>query len=311
MIRYLKHNDIERQKWDGCIADSPNALVYAYSWYLDIVSPQWEALVEDDYQSVMPLTLRRRMGVTYLCQPFFTQKLGVFSKNEISDSLLAAFLDKTKSLFSFAEINLNASNVLKDARQHDNYELSLAVDYGQIVANYHENTRRNLSKAAKGNLVTVDDVSVEKLISLFDSDRRKSLPSFNDDSYDVVRTLSAEALRRGVAFIKGVACEGGDVLAAALFLNDSKKLTFLFSGNSAEGKQLQAMAFLVDSVIRQYSGSGLALDFEGSDDEGLARFYKGFGSESVRYGSLYFNNMSWFSNQVLSLWKGVRRLFGG
>ena len=306
MIRYLKHSDIDKQKWDGCIAGSTNALVYAYSWYLDIVSPQWEALVEDDYQAVMPLTWRSRMGVRYLCQPFFTQKLGVFSRNAISDNLLAAFLDKAKSLFSFAEINLNASNVLKDARQHDNYELSLAADYSQLAAGYHENTRRNLSKAAKSSLVAVDDVGVGKLISLFDSDRRKSLPSFNEDSYGVLRTLSAEALRRGVAFIKGVASEGGDVVAAALFLNDSKKLTFLFSGNSVEGKQSQAMAFLVDSVIRQYCGSGLVLDFEGSDDEGLARFYKGFGSDLIRYNSLYFNNMSWFSNQVLRLWKKLK-----
>lgn len=307
MIRYLKHDDIDKQKWDGCIADSTNALVYAYSWYLDIVSPRWDALVDDGYQAVMPLTWKSRFGMRYLCQPFFTQKLGVFSKNEMSDNLLAAFLDKTKSLFLFAEINLNASNVLKDSRQHDNYELSLAADYGQLAANYHENTRRNLLKAAKGNLVTVDDVGVEKLISLFDTDRRKSLPSFNEDSYDVLRALSVEALRRGSAFIKGVAHEGGgDVVAAAMFLSDSKKLTFLFSGNSIEGKQSQAMAFLVDSVVRQYCGSGLILDFEGSDDEGLARFYKGFGSELVRYNSLNFNNMSWLSSQVLRLWKKLK-----
>ncbi len=59
MINYLKHDQIDQQRWDDCIAHAPNGLVYAWSWYLDIVHPGWEALVEivdDKYLSVMPLT---------------------------------------------------------------------------------------------------------------------------------------------------------------------------------------------------------------------------------------------------------------
>ena len=79
MIRYLRHNEIDREKWDACIAASENGLVYAYSWYLDVVHPEWEALVMDDYAAVMPLTGGRKFGVEYLFQPFFVQQLGAFS----------------------------------------------------------------------------------------------------------------------------------------------------------------------------------------------------------------------------------------
>ena len=306
MMVHLRYNEIDKQKWDDCVARSYNTLVYAHSWYLDVVSPQWEALVDGDYQAVMPLTWRKRFGIGYLCQPYFVQKLGVFSPEEVTKPQLEAFVEKAKSLFSFAEINLNADNVLDDMPQHRNYELSLDADYEQIVSHYHDNTRRNLSRAQKSNLVVQDLVDIDKVIALFDVDRRQKIQSFETKSYDILRVLAVKALDRGDGFIRGI-CDGdGMLLAAAFFVSDGHKLTFLFSGNSAEGKQVQAMTFLIDSVVREYSGSGCILDFEGSDDEGLARFYAGFGSREIGYGSLRYNNMSWFTNLILSIWKKWR-----
>ena len=66
------------------------------------------------------------------------------------------------------------------------------------------------------------------------------------------------------------------------------RITFLFSGNNALGKELQAMTFLIDQVIREFAGQPLVLDFEGSDDENLARFYLGFCSKQVLYPSYTF-----------------------
>ncbi|MBK8472915.1 MAG: hypothetical protein IPL33_12555 [Sphingobacteriales bacterium] len=55
-IRYVAHADIDRLRWDDAITRAANSLPYAYSWYLDIVAPHWDALVTDDYSAVMPLT---------------------------------------------------------------------------------------------------------------------------------------------------------------------------------------------------------------------------------------------------------------
>ena len=59
-IKYLSHNNIDLKKWDICIQNAYNSLIYAESWYLDIVSPNWEALVYNDYEYVMPLPLKRK-----------------------------------------------------------------------------------------------------------------------------------------------------------------------------------------------------------------------------------------------------------
>ena len=61
MIQLLKHNEIDKPRWDECIQNSPNGLIYAYSWYLDFISPKWEAMVRGDYEFIMPLTCKKNM----------------------------------------------------------------------------------------------------------------------------------------------------------------------------------------------------------------------------------------------------------
>ena len=104
---YLKHTEIDKVKWDDCVLNSQNHLPYCYSWYLDIVSPGWDALISNDYEFIFPLTHRRKAGINYLFQPYFTQQLGLFSKNAFEQKTVTAFLSAIPEHFKFIEINLN------------------------------------------------------------------------------------------------------------------------------------------------------------------------------------------------------------
>ena len=59
-IQYLTHYQIDKAKWDDCIGKADNGLIYAYSFYLDQMSKNWDALVLNDYAAVMPLTWNRK-----------------------------------------------------------------------------------------------------------------------------------------------------------------------------------------------------------------------------------------------------------
>ena len=52
-IKKLHCTQIDHIKWDKCISESSNGIVYAYAWYLDIVCEDWEAIVVNDYQIVV------------------------------------------------------------------------------------------------------------------------------------------------------------------------------------------------------------------------------------------------------------------
>jgi hypothetical protein len=81
-IKHLKHPEINRQKWDACIQNACNSLVYAESWYLDIVSPNWEALICGDYEYVMPLPIKRKLGISFLVQPPINAAIGCFFRKQ-------------------------------------------------------------------------------------------------------------------------------------------------------------------------------------------------------------------------------------
>lgn len=110
MIRYLSHSKIDKPQWDACIERSVNRLPYAVSWWLDVVSPGWEALVSDDYRSVMPLTWHKKLGIYYLYQPYLTQQLGIFSTQVITPEETGRFLAAIPGKFRYADIHLNTMN---------------------------------------------------------------------------------------------------------------------------------------------------------------------------------------------------------
>ena len=114
-IRYLTHSEIDSGKWDACISKAFNGMVYAYSWYLDTVCEYWEALVEDDYKSVFPLTWKKKMGIYYLFQPFFAQQLGIFSQKLLNEEIVSSYIEAIPNKYHFVEINLNAFNKLNQS----------------------------------------------------------------------------------------------------------------------------------------------------------------------------------------------------
>ena len=171
MVRYIRHNQIDKQRWDDCIARSVNRRVYAFSWYLDQVCPGWDAVINDDYLAVFPLTMNRKWGITYLYQPYFTQQLGVFSEGEITSELMEAFFLAIPEKVSFAEIQLNAMNNFQvngwELKTRLNHELPLNFPYSDLYRNYSQNTRRNLKKAGEAGVSLGEPPSTESLIDLF------------------------------------------------------------------------------------------------------------------------------------------------
>lgn len=309
MIQYLEHKDIDKKKWDATIAECGN--IYAYSWYLDIVHPGWEALVEDDYQAIMPLTGGKKFGVNYLYQPYFVQQLGVFSHSPLTSEETLAFLEAIPSKYRFAEIRLNEGNTFNDNIQgveyHRNVLLDLSQGYEAIRANYHQNAKRNLTKAESNNLQLVNTVIPYHVVALFTDNRGALLDKWGDAEYARLTTLAKVAVNKKHAFILGVTEKGiGQLICAAIFMKTQDRITFLFSGLTEEGKQRQAMTYLLDQVIRQYANQPITFDFEGSDDDNLARFYLGFGGHEVKYPSYSFNRFSSLGKLILKWWKKQR-----
>jgi hypothetical protein len=151
-IAYIHRKDIDTDKWNGIIADSPAETLYPYSWYLDAVAENWSALVADDYRFIMPVVWKKKAGIKYVYQPFYTQQLGVFSREYVDPGIVREMLGIIYRKFRFAGINFNAKNLVGEEKpftvvDKSNYILTLNRDYDQHFSSFTTNAKRNISKA--------------------------------------------------------------------------------------------------------------------------------------------------------------------
>ena len=243
----------------------------------------------------MPLTWRKKYGIKYLYQPFFTQQLGVFSSDKLNAEVVAEFLSAIPQHFKFVEINLNTFNLSNasnfSTKSNLTHELDLIESYENIAKNYSDNLKRNLKKAANNKLQTIFVNQPEPVIKLFRENRGASVSNLKERDYKTLTTLMIQAIQRGKAQILNVVNEHNELCAGAFFVESNNKVIFLFSGLSDEGKNMNAMPFLIDAFIRQNAGKNITLDFEGSNDVNLARFYKSFGSKECVYTQVKINRL--------------------
>ncbi len=203
-IKYLRQEEIDTKKWNKCIANSINGIVYAYSWYLDIVCKNWEALVLYDYETVMPLTTNKKYGINYLYQPFFTQQLGVFSSHKLSDEIIQSFIEKIPKKFKFIEINLNKYNNAKLSDSYKitynkTYEIDLIESYENIFRKYNKNTIRNIRKAVNKNVSIVRGLTPNDVIELLENTEHQKL--YKEKQLEILRKLIASADTKQVNFM--------------------------------------------------------------------------------------------------------------
>ena len=310
MIHFLQHNMIDKSRWDDCIRNAVNGNLYAYSWFLDIVSPGWCALVEEDYENILPLTVSSRAGIKYIMQPYFTQQLGLFSRSFIPETKLAEFLTSIPSGYKYIDINLNTSNQLSpsgNVTEMTNLELNLKNEYDKIVSGYQSNLKRNLKKASQNKLTIFKNVRPEELISLFRANKGQDLKHLNDSQYLLIQRIAYESIQKGLGEIWGAFDEFNQLVAGILWVNSHQKSIFLFSALSDTGRNLNAMPWLIDTFIMQNAGKPLTLDFEGSNDDGLARFYSSFGAEKAIYQRYVKNTLPAFFRIALKTWRLIRR----
>jgi len=309
LIQYLRHNQINKTKWDDSIKQSFNGNIYAYSWYLDLAHEDWDALVEDDYQRVMPLTLKTKYGITYYFQPFFTQQFGVFSTSILNPDIIDAFIKKIPKHVKIIDVNFNSFNKLVGTNyisiSNTNYLLDLIGEYPKLASGYSTNTKRNLKKTLKNNLTFMKGVKPETVIKIFRENKGIDITKWDDNNYIVFQRIMYTAIHKGVGFTCGVYTEHNELCAAAFFTSINNRVTFLFSGTNKLARANGAMSMLIDTVIKTNASTPQILDFEGSNDKNLARFYKGFGAKKTLYTRLKINRLNFVVKFIL---KALRKL---
>ena len=311
MIKHLLHHQIDKACWDDCISLAANRRVYAFSWYLDIVCPGWEALVEDEYRSVFPLTRYRKWAVSYLAQPFFAQQLGIFSAANVTPGKVTEFMVSVPSDIKFIEIRLNSLNdcsgVPGEMNFRRNFVLDISPDPEIIRQGYSQNTRRNLKKGLEAGLRISGSNDEKDLIGLFRENYGRKEGKLNAGHYRTIGTLLSHCLIHKGGEILEVRAGDDTLSAGALFIRDGGRIYMLFAASAAGARSNGAMPLLIDHFIGGHSGSRNVLDFEGGNDPGIGRFYGSFGATAELYPELRINHLPAMAGNAHKLLRKLRK----
>lgn len=316
MPRYFSNRQINYAKWDACVEASGQRLVYALSWYLDVVSPSWAGLVEEQdeqYVAVMPLPVKQQFGINYLAQPFFCQQLGFFSiKNSMQPEPFIAVLQRQFALIS--KYSFNTGNIFQlnpdenadlQVYRHYTHHLNLNQSYAAIYQHYSRDRKLNLKRSQKAGLIIRESTDIQILIRLFKEDAASRIRGgVSEATYTQLQQLYQALAAKGLATLLYTQIPTGEIDAGCLFVTYGQKIIYLFNAASVAGRSRNGRSLMIDYIIQKYAGQPYVFDFESPVNiSSIIRVYQGFGAEPVPFYTISQNKLP----APLKLLKKVRQ----
>jgi hypothetical protein len=311
MFHYINHNAIDQKQWDECIQGSSCPIIYAFSWYLNIVSPDWGAIVKKEngqYTAVMPIPKIKKWGISIVQQPALCQQLGVFYSKPLHSTEweeIFSLLDKTFRYISYYHFNeFNTPYVqqfgkLFLVKEKRNYILSIEKKYELLKENFAAN---RTSKRGKIDFYVEETNQIDSLIKLFKKHTEKKI-------YGGVKNKDIERLKTIFKYTHSKnqskvyeAVYQNTVIASTFFLYFQKRIYFFFSSADYIGRKSNAIASIIDAVLKKEANQPLLLDFKGADNVFIAEFYTSFGASSVSYLRISKNNWP-IALQLIQKWR--------
>ena len=288
MIRFLQHSEINPEKWNQAVRNSLSPNVLSEYELLDLLTGDdtWHALVQDDYETVMPLPTRKKGVLKYVYTPFFLPQMGIFYRQDIRPSVYEGFLEEISKHYVLADLLMNGQNAL-DCEELQfpphfvSYTLSMHLPYNELYSQFHENTRRNIKAAQRQqSRVTVQEEKIADIIALFRTNKgSEEAVHFRENDYARLQQIADYLLIHNLLEVYGVHTVDNQLAAGALFVNDGKRRWFWFSGRDNQLSESKPMFLLLDTYIRDHAESDQLLDFNGSSNPNVARLYQGFGGK--------------------------------
>lgn len=295
MIVYHNNNEIDREQWDNCIKNSPGVKPYGFSWYLDIMAPGWQALVDDDYDSVFPVPGFSRFGIQYVTTPAFVQQLGAFSPDKPAINAVKEFLEYMPDMYRHIDLCIG-QNIQIDGykvTERANFELDLTKPYENHWESFWPQCRKNIEASAKKKPEIVTNITSDEIVDLFILDNLKKIRGVKIRDYHRLRNLMNFCLKNKKGKILGVRTARKKLIFALFLIETQGNKTIRFMVNTPESLTRRLSYYVVNELIKTYSSTKNRLDFAGTSFPHLENFIESFGCVNVPYYRVFRNRLFW------------------
>ncbi len=276
MIKRLKYESIDFDKYTRCLENSEQKNWYAKKEILDMLSGNWEVLVYKDYEAILPVPLIKKLGFKFVIMPLFCQQLGVFSSTDtldINDQFLKALKKNYKIFYySFNQYNLFSSPLEK----RKNYKVPIS-DYEILRRKKYFKGRKSTVKCAQH--LIYQEIELNAVHISFIENNFKGLTKQTDirKFRDYLSFLDQQgALKLCAAYLDE------KLINVAVLVSEKKQFSLLALINNKAYKKQDGASFLIDKILSLYIHEK-CFDFMGSNIRGIELFFKSFGAELHDY----------------------------
>jgi hypothetical protein len=295
MIVYHKNGEIDRELWDNCIKNSAGAKPYAYSWFLDILAPGWEALVDDDYDSLFPIPSYVRFGVRYTVMPAFIQQLGAYSPDKPASMVITEFLDYMPEVFRLTDLCVSQKIEHHGYKvfEKSNFELDLSSGYESLSERYTPECLKYISAAAKKRFDLTTSVSPEEFAGLCVQNKGSNIRGVKSRDYEHLINLMHYCISSGKGRINGVRAARKRLIYGIFLVQIPGSITILLEANTSVSIEKHIGYFVINEIIKEAAQRVSLLDFAGTSDNSALPKGQSFGGTYVPYYRIYRNRLFW------------------
>jgi CelD/BcsL family acetyltransferase involved in cellulose biosynthesis len=286
--------------------------IFMQDWWMDAVcaGKQWDVLLSHDangdIRAAMPYLLCKRAGMRYILMPPMTQIGGLWIRTDIQNDSkqvqricqdIANQLQELKLTYYYQQFPSSSSAVTAFAQMGFNtseritYRIEDLSDTDALIASFSKNKKRQLQKAQS---LHADHTLNAEDFYRFHSHCMQEQGKHINYTREFLLVLDRKTNRLNQSKYIAIRNSNNDLLAAAFLVWDQHHLYYLIPCYSNQYKDSGAGALLVLETIKLAQKLGLAFDFEGSMDSGIANHYKQFGSTPTCYYSVEKYYKWWF-----------------
>ncbi len=292
MIRIVSRKNLDVEKYDDCVANSIQSNVFGFSWYLDAAVDNWNVLVLNNYEAVMPLPCRKKLFIKYVYLPFWILELGIYSK-DIEDE--NEFLIELFSEYKFVESRLNPKNsfsMFQNCQLERMFQfLSLNESYELILKNYRRDRKKDVQRAIKNDLTERWNDNPMNLIDLYRDNVGKRISKIKEEDYIRLHKIITACIDRNLGEVLSIYDKENKLVASGFFITYNGKVSILASSTDFKNRKNGANTYLIDRAIYKYQSRFDEFNFGGSSMKQIAKYFYSFGAETQKYIQIKQNKL--------------------
>lgn len=286
MIKRLPYHEIDFEKYTQCLENSQQRKYSATKDFLDITSnKQWELLVYNNYEAVMPVPFVVKFGLKIVHNPMLCQQLGIFSLKD-SVEINTEFLSYLQRNYLIKIYPFNDSN-------HFNSDLKKKKNY-IIYPNSYENVYTKYSPKRKRKLRSEEEILKDSEVKIIDFEDAKQFIQSHllgaDKEGDTIRFIKIfeEFWLSELVFFYAYYYQNKITNVIAVY-SDEKTNALLGTFNDKNYVKISGASILIDDTIKQNIERKI-FDFEGSELPNVEEFFRGFRPELKPFPVIEYSN---------------------